>query len=77
MRFLRQDSYQLSKVKEFTLVDMMVLLDCTANIAIIGLMFLAFPVRVWDDPYLCLLFQFYRAFVATINRGVNLIYYDI
>ena len=70
MRLLRQDFIYLSmsKVKEFTLVDMMVLLDCVANIAIIGVMFLAFPVRIWGDPDLCLLIHFYRAFVATINK---------
>ena len=62
-----------SKVKEFTLVDMMVLLDCAANIAVIGVMFLAFPVRVWGDPYLCLLFHFYRVFVASINRVIPVV----
>ena len=51
----------------------MVLLDCTANLAIIGMMCLAFPVRVWGDPYLCLIFHFYRVFVATINRMIGLV----
>ena len=68
MRLLRQDFIYLSKVKEFTLVDMMVLLDCVANIAIIGVMFLAFPVRVWGDPNLCIIFHFYRVFVVALNR---------
>lgn len=49
---------------------MMVLLDCAANLAVIGVMCLAFPVRVWGDPYLCIIFHFYRVFVATINRRV-------
>ena len=52
---------------------MMVLLDCAANLAIIGVMCLAFPVRVWGDPYLCLIFHFYRVFVATINRMIALV----
>ena len=74
MRLLRQDIIYLSKVKEFTLVDMMVLLDCAANIAIIGVMFLAFPVRVWGDPNLCIIFHFYRVFVVVINRELEIIY---
>ena len=60
-------------MKEFTLVDMMVLQDCAANLAVIGVMCLAFPVRVWGNPYLCIIFHFYRVFVATINRKV---YFD-
>lgn len=59
-------------MKEFTLVDMMVLQDCAANLAVIGVMCLAFPVRVWGNPYLCIIFHFYRVFVATINRKVYL-----
>ena len=57
-------------MKEFTLVDMMVLLDCASNLAVIGVMCLAFPVRVWGNHYLCIIFHFYRVFVATINRKV-------
>ena len=56
------------KIKENTLVDRMVLLDCLANISTIGVMFLAFPVRVWGNSYLCLLITFFRGFVAFLNR---------
>ena len=56
------------KLKENTLVDRMVLLDCLANISTIGVMFLAFPVRVWGNSYLCLLITFFRGFVAFLNR---------
>ena len=52
---------------------MMVLLDCASNLAVIGVMCLAFPVRVWGNHYLCIIFHFYRVFVATINRKV---YFD-
>ena len=48
----------------------MVLLDCATNIATIGVMVLSFPVRVWENPYLCIIFTFYRMFVILVNRFV-------
>ena len=56
------------KIKERTLVDRMVLLDCLANISSIGVMLLAFPVRVWGNTHLCLLITFFRVFVLSLNR---------
>ena len=56
------------KMKEKTLVDRMVLLDCLANISTVGVMFLAFPIRVWGIGYLCLLITFFRGFVFVLNR---------
>ena len=56
------------KIKENTLVDRMVLLDCLANISNIGVMFLAFPIRVWGNSNLCLLITFFRGFVGVLNR---------
>ena len=58
------------KMKENTLVDRMVLLDCLANISTIGVMLLAFPIsiRVWGNSYLCLLITFFRGFVVVLNR---------
>ena len=56
------------KMKENTLVDRMVLLDCLANISIIGVMFLAFPTRVWGSSLLCLPITFFRSFVLVLNR---------
>ena len=56
------------KMKEKTLVDRMVLLDCLANISTVGVMFLAFPIRVWGNSYLCLLITFFRGFVFVLNR---------
>ena len=56
------------KMKENTLVDRMVLLDCLANISTIGVVFLAFPIRVWGNSYLCLLITFFRGFVVVLNR---------
>ena len=56
------------KIKENTLVDRMVHLDCLVNISTIGVMFLAFPVRVWGNSYLCLLITFFRGFVLVLNR---------
>ena len=46
----------------------MVLLDCLANISFIGVMLLAFPVRVWGSTNLCLLITFVRVFVLSLNR---------
>ena len=46
----------------------MVLLDCATNIAVIGVMVLSFPVRVWDNSYLCIFFTFYRMFVILVHR---------
>ena len=56
------------KLKERTLVDRMVLLDCLANIGMIGVMVLAFPVRVWGNTHLCLFITFFRCYVLVINR---------
>ena len=56
------------KMKENTLVDRMVLLDCLANISTIGVVFLAYPIRVWGNSYLCLLITFFRGFVVVLNR---------
>ena len=57
------------KLKERTLVDRMVLLDCLANIGMIGVMVLAFPVRVWGNTHLCLFITFFRCYVLVINRS--------
>ena len=54
--------------QEKTLVDLMVLLDCVANILVIGIMVLCFPVRVWGDGHLCMLISFFRSFVLVLNR---------
>ena len=59
------------KIKERTLVDRMVLLDCLANISFIGVMFLVFPVRVWGNSYLCILITFFRVFVLSLNRWAS------
>ena len=59
------------KLKERTLVDRMVLLDCLANISFIGIMFLVFPVRVWGNSYLCILITFFRVFVLSLNRWAS------
>ena len=56
------------KIKENTLVDRMVLLDCLANISTIGVMFLAYPIRIWGNSHLCLLITFFRGFVLALNR---------
>ena len=45
-----------------------VLLDCLANISTVAVMFLAFPIRVWGNSYLCLLITFFRGFVVVLNR---------
>ena len=59
------------KLKERTLVDRMVLLDCLANISFIGIMVLVFPVRVWGNSYLCILITFFRVFVLSLNRWAS------
>ena len=59
------------KMKEKTLVDRMVLLDCLGNISTIGVMFVTFPIRVWGNSYLCLLITFFRGFVTILNRLTN------
>ena len=66
------------KMKENTLVDRMVLLDCFANISTIVVMFLAFPIRVWGNTYFCLLATFFRGFVVVLNRlimDINIHFY--
>ena len=56
------------KMKENTLVDRMVLLDCLANISTVGVIFSAFPIRDWGNSYVCLLITFFRGFVVVLNR---------
>ena len=59
----------LVRIKERNLIDMMVWMDCLANLSIIGIMFLAFPVRVFDNhPSVCFLIEFYRAVALFMNR---------
>ena len=61
-----------AKIKGKNLVDMMVWMDCLANLSLIGVLFLAYPVRVFDDhSYLCGPIEFYRAFSLIINRLVK------
>ena len=58
------------KVKDRVLVDKMVAIDCIANIMMVGLLLLAFPVRIWNNRYLCVGITFYRVFTVTLNRSV-------
>ena len=56
------------KIKENNLVDRMVLLDCLANIAVVIVHSLAFPVRIWHYTYVCYVISYFRCFVLTMNR---------
>ena len=57
------------KMKDKVLIDKMVALDCFSNILMVGLLLLAFPVRIWGNRYLCAGITFYRGFTVTINRS--------
>ena len=57
-----------TNIKESKLVDIMVLVDCLANLSIIGVLFLAFPVRIFQNPGLCYLIETYRGLSLVINR---------
>ena len=41
------------KMKNRVLIDNMVTMDCLANILMVGLLFLAFPSRIWNNRFLC------------------------
>ena len=56
------------KIKENNLVDRMVALDCITNMAVVIVLFLAFPYRIWHYTYICYFISFFRCFVLTINR---------
>ena len=56
------------KVKDKVLIDKMVTLDCVANIMMVGVLLLAFPVRIWNNVWLCAGITFFRSFTATLNR---------
>ena len=56
------------KIKENNLVDRMVALDCIANMAVVIVLFLAFPYRIWHYPLICYFISFFRCFVLTMNR---------
>ena len=56
------------KVKERVLVDKMVTIDCVGNILMIGLLLLAFPIRIWKNSFVCGLFTIFRVYTVTLNR---------
>ena len=56
------------KIKENNLVDRMVALDCLANMAVVIVLFLAFPYRIWHYTSICYFISFFRCFVLTMNR---------
>ena len=56
------------KIKENNLVDRMVALDCIANMAVVIVLFLAFPYRIWYSTYVCYGISFFRCFVLTMNK---------
>ena len=56
------------KIKENNLVDRMVALDCIANMAVVIVLFLAFPYRIWYSTTICYGISFFRVFVLTLNR---------
>ena len=55
-------------VKERMLVDKMVTIDCVANLLMIGLLVLAFPIRVWGNDTLCAFITCFRSFTLSLNR---------
>ena len=59
------------KIKENKLVDRMVALDCIANMAVVIVLFLAFPYRIWHYTSICYGISFFRCFVLTMNRWEN------
>ena len=56
------------KVKDKVLIDKMVTLDCVANIMMVGVLLLAFPVRIWNNDWLCAGITFFRSLTANLNR---------
>ena len=56
------------KVKDKALIDKMVVMDCVANIMLIGVLLCAFPCRVWKNTFLCAGITFFRVFTVTINK---------
>ena len=56
------------KIKENNLVDRMVALDCIANMAVVIVLFLAFPNRIWHSTSVCYGISFFRCFVLTMNK---------
>ena len=56
------------KIKKNNLVDRMVALDCIANMAVVIVLFLAFPYRIWYSTTICYCISFIRVFVLTMNR---------
>ena len=56
------------KVKDKALIDKMVVMDCVANIMLVGVLLCAFPCRVWKNTFLCAGITFFRVFTVTINK---------
>lgn len=57
-----------AKFKDRNLIDKLVWLDCVANLSIIGVMFMAFPVRIYGSTYICIIMDFIRAVALFMNR---------
>ena len=56
------------KVKERVLVDKMVTIDCIGNILMVGLLLIAYPIRIWNNSVLCGIFSCFRVYTVTLNR---------
>lgn len=57
-----------AKFKDRNLIDKLVWLDCVANLSIIGVMFMAFPVRIYGNTNICIIMDFIRAVSLFMNR---------
>ena len=56
------------KLKDKAMIDRLITMDSVANLMMVGLLFLAFPLRIWNNRFLCYIITFFRAFTVSINR---------
>ena len=52
----------------------MVVLDCGANMLLVGCLAFAFPVRVFGSPWACIPIFMFRSFVYVLNRSLKIQY---
>ena len=54
--------------RDRTLVDVMVLLDCVANMMVSVCLVSAYPIRIFGTAWLCVPINIYRTFTYVLNR---------
>ena len=59
--------------RDRTLVDVMVLLDCVANMMVVVCIVTAYPIKIFGTAWICAPLNFFRTFTYVLNRSVTIL----